>query len=272
MRLSIAIVIFLHSYVGICHEFFYADKPRSLEINANDASLLLFPSPSLTHLCQPSGVVDLSTLKSLYQAQTILPNRQRYAVFDQINQETKNNGVEDKNRDFGLARMLKITPLKRSGSTICAIGLVSGETVQVRFDLSSQLERPFVEFKHISDFKREGVINKIGGLNIFRDLLKGGDLSYFINITPSFTRWRTENANWKIEYVGTDYKTYKAWRIKGIARRNFEGPEFIETSFVGQIIFSAWKKSRFLKKDDEYFLYLLTTHDFGKKEMMRRLP
>lgn len=277
MRKKLLLSIIFLSFQAQGSTFFYGDKPRNLEVNGRDSTLLVFPSPSFTKLCQPGGVVDLNTIQSVVEAQALLPNSQKYDIMDQI-RASSNVGFQPKptsKRDTTVARMLKLTPLRKSGSTICAIRLVSGETVLVRFQLAKHLQRPFIEFKHIGSFKTEGVINKLGGLNVFRDLLQGGDLTYFADVTPVSKRFRTSSAAWTIDYVGTDEKAFKAWRVTGQARKSFEAPEFIRSDFVGQILFSSWRSKgapRELKADEDFTLFLLTTHDLEDSELKERLP
>lgn len=277
MNKKLLLTFVLLSFQAQGNTFFYGDKPRNLEVNGRDSTLLVFPSPSFTKLCQPGGIVDLSTLQSIVEAQTLLPNSQKYDIMDQI-RASNNAGFQPKQpkeRDTTVARMLKLTPLRKSGSTICAIRLVSGETVLVRFQLSKHLQRPFIEFKHIGSFKTEGVINKLGGLNVFRDLLQGGDLTYFADVTPVYKTFTTPFAKWTIDYVGTDEKAFKAWRLTGTARKAFEAPEFIRSDFVGQFLFSSWRSKgspRTLKPDEDFTLFLLTTHDLDDGELKERLP
>ena len=47
-------------------KFTYGEEPRRLEVNSFEKTLLVFPSPPYTQVCQPSGVVALDTLSKLF--------------------------------------------------------------------------------------------------------------------------------------------------------------------------------------------------------------
>jgi hypothetical protein len=271
---SLLILILVSSPAAASFTFHFGDRPRTLEVNGEEETLLVFPSAPFTRVCQPSGIVDLSTLGSAAEAQNLLPAGNRYDYFNRL--AAGNSSTEAKPEDNGreaLSKLLKLTPLRNGAATVCAVKLVTGETVMVRFALQSQIQRPAVEFKPASSFEAPGdFASNLTGLTAFRDLIQGGDLTYLLEVTPTFASMSTENGDYKIVYLGTDSKSISAWHIRGKAKKEFTPPRQIKTDFVGQILFSAWQPRVDYKPGDEFDFWLLSSHDFSRDELSLRLP
>lgn len=280
--LSIIIMVFMSSTLRAEFKFLFGDKPRVLEVNAFEKTLLSFPSPALTQNCHPGRVVALDVLERLEEATQIVPQTSGVSFMEKIRAASQvESGLrksDQSERGDEVARLLRLTPLRQSGSTTCAIKLVTGDTVMVTFVLSATVQRPVVEFENISSASSPAKISaKLGGINIFRDLLSGGDLTYLIDITPVFGRsHNTENAKYKLSYLGTDNENVRAWRLHGEAKTSFEAPLFLDAP-MGQLLFSAWKSSdrqnpRKLEQGMGFSLYLLTTADIQIEEVLIKLP
>lgn len=252
--------------------FHFGDRPRTLEVNGEEETLLVFPAAPFTRVCQPSGIVDLSTLGSAAEAQSMLPAGSRYDYFNRLAGNEADEKPEDNGRE-AVSKLLKLTPLRNGATTVCAVKLVSGETVMVRFALQSQIQRPAVEFKPASSFEAPGdFASNLTGLSTFRDLIQGGDLTYLLEVTPTFASMSTESGDYKIVYLGSDSKSLAAWHIRGKAKKEFTPPRQIKTDFVGQILFSAWQPRIRYKPGDEFDFWLLSSHDFSRDELSLRLP
>lgn len=275
MKILCAIILILMSQTARAgFQFYFGDKPRTLEVNGQEETLLVFPSPPFTKTCQPAGVLDLNTIASTAEAESLLPTSNRYEYINQIaGSGTGQPAKTSDGRDNLVGRLLKLTPLRNGSASVCAIKLVSGDTVMVRFSLQAQIQRPSIEFKNASSFELPGeMAASLDGLSVFRDLIQGGDLTYLLDVTPSSTSIATENASYTIVYVGSDSRSIAGWRIKGKVRKAFTPPRILKTDFIGQLLFSSWQPRKSFKEGDEFQFYLLSTHDFSRDELASRLP
>ena len=119
-------------------------------------------------------------------------------------------------------------------------------------------------------------------IELFRELLKGGNLSFLNEITPrrgfNYFRKKTEKADYIINYAATDGKSYTVWRISGKAKTAFEMPKYFDTN-LGELFYSAYKKAGGpsgiplkIEKDDRFYIYLMGSVDLNKNDVMRMFP
>ncbi len=280
---SICFLILLGTFKCAFAEFvhYFGDEPRVLEVNANEKTLLAFPAPAYTQICQPSGVIALDTLVNRDEIQQILPHASAMSFIERADKsgstQIQDPAGQGEERDSLVASLLKLTPLRQQGQTTCAIKLVSGETAMITFVLSETIQRPAVELQNIARVTEPAkVATKLGGLNIFRDLVSGGNLTYLIEISPNKNSHKTENARYRLVYLGSDDQNFKAWRFRGEARKDFTAPLFIESK-MGQLLFSAWRGNNYqnprkFAAGEPFEFYALTGADVSYTELVAKLP
>ena len=88
----------------------------------------------------------------------------------------------------------------------------------------------------------------------------------------------TKNATYKVAYLGTDDKAFKAWRLVATFNKALKLPAKLPYQSLGDLIFSAWLEKGALRNvtnataGHPVHLFILTRHDIHHKEIQRSLP
>jgi hypothetical protein len=270
---------------------YYSETVRQIDISAIQSMLLIFPESPFGVSCQ--GDTSKGKEEKLVEIKPPEDN----SVYDQLagaaalssTTGSLYNGLPNKinstQKDIAqdlMSKRLVLTPLKKSGVSTCTFELSNQDSFTVEFHLNKKVIRPAIEFKNLyQNVKKSSVIAQtIGGLNLFKILLSGNNISFFSDITPSHPFsyfWDTANAQYTVEYIGTDKTSYKAWRIQGKLKNNI--PSFqLKPKGVGDLFYSAalkddnFHQAESYKKGEEVNLYVLSRADFQNYEMEALLP
>jgi hypothetical protein len=270
---------------------YYSENVREIDISSIQSMLLIFPDSPFGVSCQgdtskgkeeklveikppeDNSVYDqlagaaalANTTGSLYNG---LPNK--------INSSQKNIA-----QDL-MSKRLILTPLKKTGVSTCTFELANQDSFTVEFHLNKKVILPAIEFKNLyQNVKKSSVIAQtIGGLNLFKILLSGNNISFFSDVTPPHPFsyfWSTANAQYKVEYIGTDKTSYKAWRIQGKLKNNISSFQ-LKPRGVGDLFYSAslnsenFQQEQSYKKGEVVSLYILSRADLQNYEMESLLP
>lgn len=249
--------------------FYYGPYPRDLEVNAKEETLLIFPSPPITQICQPSNTVQIIPVDSLTEMQALgLPDGTDYLNGDV---STNQGGVPP------LANFLKLLPIQNE-KTVCSIRLSNGDSISMKIIPVPHIQRPAIEFRPMKggeNFNQDFNM----ATNLFKQLISGGKLNSFKEISPGedLAIKNTDKGNYKIEYLGTN-SGFNAWIITAIFSKDIETVPNLKKVKLGEIYYSALLEKGVIKtvekisKDKTYNLYILSRSDLFSKEIMEKLP
>lgn len=249
---------------------YYNDAVRDEEISSEDETLLVFPSPPLAAVCQPTGVVELNLANSI---DNISKSKPSFGDLDAATCAAKGT-CKTTSRDTALARMLSAVPKDPyKTKTTCSFRLSNNESFSVNFLLKTNMHKPKVEFKNLFENQdTSGEVTKsLGGMNVFRSLLNGENPTYLVDLTKIVVNGdgpatrgtlRTKNSTYKLTYHGTDKTRFSAWRYKVSGKFPFEP---LTSKKIGLLLYSAFVESK-------HELVLLTRHDVSAREIEALLP
>lgn len=178
-----------------------------------------------------------------------------------------------------LSKRLILTPIKKSGTAVCTFDLADQESFTIAFHLMSDTVKPAVEFKNLYQNKKQAtqISQSIGGLGVFKILLSGQDISFFSNVTPYDRELLNNLATYKIDYIGTDKNSYKAWRITAKLKKDVEDKIILKPKNLGDLFYSAISKND-STYDDKYLanekikIFILSRPDLELSELKEILP
>lgn len=268
--------------------YYYSESVRDILVSGNDDTLLFFPSPPLTSACQPRGVVDLTLVDEVADAAggRLSNNALMEAARDAREKPAKENVAQGS--QSLLSRALRLYPSRGSqDSTTCAFRLANGDSFSVRFGLSASLHKPQIEFRSLYQNAARGaeVSRSLGGLNLFRALVTGADLTFLANTTPTesddetkgkrkFTVKTTSKARYTLVYRATDKAQFTVWRYEGKASAAIPVAP-LKPQAMGDVLFSTIFRPgnpEVIKDGESFSLYLLTRSDLEPREVEAILP
>ena len=273
-KILINLAILLFPGMGFAQQIvYYTGQTKFVEVSASEETMLHFPAPPYAMICNPSDVLDLVPVDSL-------------SDFDQASLRRIAGNAKDENKAFdevGTAKILKLIPLRREQSANCAIRIANGDVLNINFYINPKIMTPAIDFKSIYDRSTVDIsaFEGQGNAGIFRELLKGGDLSFLTEITPrkalNYQRKKTPSVDYTIRYAGTDGKKITVWRLVGkVSSDSYKLPQKLEQKNFGQLYFSAFKKAKggshslplVLSKDEYFYLYIMAGPDVTYKEVL----
>lgn len=284
-------LVSVNAYAESADVIYYSENIRQIDISAIQSMLLIFPESPFGVSCQ--GDTSKGKEEKLVEIKPPEDN----SVYDQLagaaslanTTGSLYNGLPNKinssQKDIAqelMSKRLVLTPLKKIGVSTCTFELSNHDSFTVEFHLSKKVILPAIEFKNLyQNVKKSSVIARsIGGLNLFKILLSGNNISFFSDITPPHPFsyfWNTANAQYSVEYIGTDKSSFKAWRIQGKLKNNI--PSFqLKPRGVGDLFYSAalkddnFHQEDFYKKGERVNLYILSRADLQNYEMEALLP
>jgi len=264
---KIALCLNLNAHADSTH--FFHETVRDEEISSDDETLLVFPSPPLAAVCQPTGVIELNLANSV---DNFTKSKSSLSDLDAATCAAKGT-CKTSTLDSSLARMLSAVPKDPyKTKTTCSFRLSNNESFSVNFLLKSNMHKPKVEFKNLFENQdTNGDVTKtLGGMNVFRSLLTGENPTFFVDLTKivgkgdgpaTYKTLRTKNSTYHLLYYGTDKTRFSAWRYK-VSRQLPIEPL---SKKIGFLLYSA-----FVQKKNE--LILLTRHDVTVREIEALLP
>lgn len=248
----------------------YGDGVKDVTVNSQEASLLMFPAPPIARVCHPSGVVDFFPIES--------GESEPHSTLSSVDWNIGNTKV----MSDGTERMLKLRPYQDSQSALCDIKLSNNETVTLRFKTSASIKRPSIEFVNVFSNKSKKEKRYDGdSLHVFQNLISGGELFDFYDITTSKTdpvSKKTSKAKYEITYVGTDREKFKAWSLTVIPFNSAPAFPELKNIQINQLYFSAWKNVMSStirpgwKEEKPIHLFILSSNDISTDELLEKLP
>ena len=277
---------------------YFSDNIKHVNISSTQQMLLIFPEAPFGRSCQNKE--EISNKKKKFNKNNddklvdIKPpdeNSSFSGLGDNsayLANSTKNlyNGLPNKFDNMQndlvkelLSKRLILTPLKKSGTAVCTFELADQESFTIAFHLMSDVVKPAIEFKNLYQNKKEAtqISQSIGGLGVFKILLTGQEISFFSNVTPYDKELLNDLANYKIDYIGTDKNSYKAWRITARLKKNIEDKIVLKPKNLGDLFYSAVSKND-STYDDKYLanekikIFILSRPDLELSELKEILP
>ena len=251
---------------------YYSHNPKHIEVNEYEQTMLSFPVPPYAYSCNPSNVLEFQPVESLsdYDQMTLKLMRSDKKEADKIRTTEAST----------TARLLKLIPLKNNASTTCIVRLADGDVVNMNVNTTANIMIPGIDFQPLRDQPNAtiSVFDDANSIKIFRELLKGGNLSFLDEITPrrafSYLRKNTENADYMVNYAATDGKNFTVWRISGVAKKTYELPRYFNVS-LGQLYFSAYKSAKgknslplLLSSGEKFYIYLMGSVSLTQNEVL----
>ena len=275
-------IFLLLSLFALCRELYaqkivyYGNDPKQVEVNAYEQTMLSFPAAAYAYHCNPSDVFDFHAVENLsdYDQMTLQIMKSDKAEADKVRKtEAKTT-----------ARLLKLLPLKPNKTARCIFRLADEDVINVSFFSTPDIMVPAIDFRPISEQVKSQVsmINDGKPIGVFRELLKGGNLSFLNEVTPkigyNFARKITEKASYVVTYAANDSSNYSVWRISAKANAPFEFPKNFSPK-IGQLLYSAYKKKSGktpiplkLNKDENFYIYLMGSLNLTKHDVLGMMP
>lgn len=258
-------IFILSNKANANEKFYYSNQIKEIKISNKDETLLEFPASPLASACQPRGIVDITPAE-------VNP----FTTQDVINAANRNANTPPKeNEEDFISKFLKLSPNGKEGSATCTFSLSNNDSFQIKFNLTKNIQRPQIKFLNLySNAPKAAEISKtLGGINIFRILVVGNNLSYFSDITDNLVSktWVSNIATYKFEYAGTDRNIYAAWKIRVYPKSKMTN-EPLTVKNTGDVYFSAAVNTTNPQKyefetGEEFTLFILTRSDISEHEI-----
>ncbi len=262
--------LFLVTKAMAFEQIYYGDGIKDISVNSQEPTLLIFSSPPIARVCHPSGVLDFFPIENNDSEPT-----------QTLNSVEWSHNSEKSDSD-GTEKMLKLRPYQDSQTTLCDIKLANNETATIRFKTSSTIKRPSIELVNVfSPRPRKERTYDQNSLQIFQNLISGGELFDFYDITTSKDApisKTSDLARYEVAYVGTDKEKYKVWIVKTVPTKKMAFNPTLQNVQLNQLYFSAWKLlSSNSKKDiwepsNNLKLFILSSNDISTEELLEKLP
>ncbi|MCB9228974.1 MAG: hypothetical protein H6618_05125 [Deltaproteobacteria bacterium] len=255
---------------------YYGNDPVSVEVNSFEQTMLSFPAPAYAYSCNPSDVISLEKVENLsdYDQATL-----------RIMQNDKKEAEKIKAKEAdSTARLMKLIPVKKLQSASCIIRLADNDVIHLKISTNPDITLPGIDFRplkkqsssHIPMMKDENYSN------IFRELIKGGTLSFLSDMTPNWGLIQkgkdTAKARYIIQYAATDGQNFTVWRVQGYSLTPFTMPESFNAT-PGHLIYSAAKKSSgyaqhplHLNSGESFYIYLMGHVKLSTTDVLEMLP
>lgn len=290
---SFCLSISFFAYAEQADVVYFSETVRQIDISSIQSMLLIFPEAPFGVSCQGDSARGREERLVDIKPPDDNSSYDQLATSGSLLNSTGNlynglpNKVDSSQKNMAqdlLSRRLLLSPLKKSGIATCTFELSNQDSFTIEFHLSKKFIRPAIEFKNLyqNTKKASAIAQSIGGLNLFKILISGNDVSFLSDMTPSgfntlASSWSTNTANYKFEYVGTDKSTFKAWRIIAKIKKTVSNFQ-LNPKGVGDLYYSAAMNDDSLhqkdsyKKGDHIRLYVLSRADFQSYEMEALLP
>jgi len=284
---------YFNAYAEQADVVYYSEAVRQIDISSVQSMLLIFPEAPFGVSCQGDSLKGKGERLVDIKPPDDNSSYDQLATSGSLSNLTGNlynglpNKVDSSQKNMAqdlLSRRLLLTPLRKSGTATCTFELSNQDSFTVEFHLSKKVIRPAIEFKNLyqNTKKASAIAQSIGGLNLFKVLISGNDVSFLSDMTPSqfntlASTWSTTAANYKFEYIGTDKSNFKAWRIHAKLKKNFSNFQLSPKS-VGDLYYSTVMNENSLSQKESYKkgeyvrLYVLSRADFQSSEMEALLP
>lgn len=272
---------------------YYSEAVRQIDISSIQSMLLIFPEAPFGVSCQGDSLRGKEERLVDIKPPDDNSSFDQLATSGSLSNVTGNlynglpNKVDSSQKNIAqdlLSKRLLLTPLRKSGVATCTFELSNQDSFTVEFHLSRKVIRPAIEFKNLyqNTKKASMIVQSIGGLNLFKVLISGNDVSFLSDMTPGqyntlASTWNTSSANYKFEYIGTDKSSFKAWRINAKLKKNISNFQLSPKS-VGDLYYSTVLNENSLSQKESYKkgeyvrLYVLSRADFQSYEMEALLP
>ena len=279
-KISYLLVLSLLSLSAFCKDtVFYHHTVREVAINNGEETTLSFPFPPIAMNCQPVDIVELYPVQNPNELGSLtIP--QGVQVMESLEEANSQN-----DKDEVLAKLLRLVPNKKAGSSNCAIKLANQDNVHVRFALRKDTSRPLIEFKSVFD-RQKFKANEIpstqkAALSLVKEMATGGKLTFLADITPSKFAPRTykkKRGFYRFKYIGTDAKNFKAWIVEFQSRYKGRVRHLLKDVQVNEVYSSLWlypnalKTPYRVKPKEKLRLILVSRNDLEIKDILGKLP
>lgn len=267
MRLILILSLIFPVFVVAFDKYIFSGEARNLRIFNQSPTLMVFQSPVIAQVCQPSNIVKFYAISS-----------QSDLAYSIKTMEMSNQIGEDR---FEL--MLKSVPQKPKGKAKCGFHLKNGDKITVEIELSKDVVMPIVEMTSIWSDKSVSAIkvqaNKT--LDVFKYLLTGAKISGFIEKrktkTPRLVK-TTKNFSYRVKSIQTDMKSLVSYEFDVEANTNLLKLPDIKTTKIGQYLYSAWLEDKKLRTKtkvldkDKLRLFVLARAGLSLEEVIYELP
>lgn len=267
----ISLLLAVISTQSMAEVFYYGDHFLTVDLRSNQPSVLKFEKVPLSSACQP-GVLKFEPLD---------PKTLSLGEAQRVQVET----VNEQEKDTTISHLLRVTPQGSSGTITCSFTLIGGSQVPIRFNLTPNIARPFLEFRPIAE--KFTSPQAASDLNLIQSLVNG-DSFYLHDVTKNFEicsfqephmecrrlSHSTDLSNYELTYVGTDTST-AAWTLTLTLKKDADFVEIADLKATNgsKILYSVVtpQKPKYAK-GEKLKHHILTGAQFNKIELVEVLP
>ncbi len=166
MKLISLIFIVLSTPI-MAEVFYYGDHFLTVDLRADQPSVLKFDRVPLSSACQP-GVLRFEPLD---------PKNLSLGEAQRVQEEVTSE------KDTTVSQLLRLTPQDSSGVITCSFTLAGGSQVPIRFNLIPSIARPFLEFRPIKD--KFVSSQATSDLSLIHSLINGNSV-YLHDVTKNY--------------------------------------------------------------------------------------